>query len=149
MAGTWGWHDHWSAAWRDSDDVVKDAALGATHTTVSVNDSQGDDAEGQSPRFQVGQLLKIEDEYLRIIAITINAGSDDELAVLRGVNGTTAASHLQLTAISTYQPPRDITRLCLRWAAWLYREPDRVDTDDIPSVLLVEVENLRRIGVKI
>ena len=148
VAGTWGWHDDWANAWRGSNDVVKDAALGASNTTITVADAQGVDAEAESPRFQVGQLLKIGDEYLRITAITINAGSDDALAVRRGVNGTTAVAHNQNTVIYTYQPPEDVNRLCLRWATWVYREPDGHFPDDFPPALLAELAGLRRVGVK-
>lgn len=147
VTGTWGWHDCWSEAWRDSADVVKDAALGASDTTITIGDAEGSDTEGVSPRFQVGQLLKIEDEYLRITAITVNAGSDDALTVLRGVNGTTAAAHAQNTGIYSYQPAADVTLLCLRWAGWLYRETDGRIPDRVPAALLETLAPLRRVRV--
>ena len=40
-------------------------------------------SEGQSPRFQVGHLLKIDSEYLRVPAVNTLS---DTLTVLRGVN---------------------------------------------------------------
>jgi hypothetical protein len=147
LSGTWGWHDHWPAAWRDSGDVVKDAALGASDTTITVGDAEGSDGEGASPRFQVGQLLKIEDEYLYITTITVNAGSDDTLTVLRGVNGTTAVAHAQDSMIYSYQPAADVTLLCLRWAGWLYRETDGRIPDQVPAALLDTLAPLRRVRV--
>lgn len=147
VTGTWGWHDQWSLAWRSSGDVVKDAALSASATTITVGDAAGTDAENESPRFQVGHLLKIDDEYLRIVAITLNTG-DDTLTVLRGVNGTTAATHAQNAAICTYQPAADVKQLNLRWAAWLYREPDNRAPLDVPPGLWLKIEQLRRVGVK-
>lgn len=147
VTGTWGWHDRWSDAWCDSADVVKDAALGASDTTVTVGDAEGSNSEGVSPRFQVGQLLKIDDEFLYITGITVNAGSDDTLTVLRGVNGTTAADHSQNSAITTYQPAPDVTLLCLRWAAWLYRDTDGRKPKKVPKGLMDALAYLRRVRV--
>ena len=148
VTGTWGWHDDWSNAWSDSADVVKDAALGASDTTITVADSQAADVESQSPRFQVGQLLQIEDEYLRVLATTVNAGSDDTLTVQRAVSGTIAAAHAQNTEIYSYQPVFNVVGFCLRWAAWLYREPDMPQVDGIPLSFMGELEMMRRVSVR-
>jgi hypothetical protein len=148
VTGTWGWHYDWSNAWCDSADVVKNASLGASDTTITVADSQAADAESQSPRFQVGQLLQIEDEYLRVLAITVNAGADDTLTVQRAVNGTTAAAHAQNTIIYSYQPVTNVVGLCLRWAAWLYREPDMPQGDGILPAFMGELETMRRVSVR-
>lgn len=69
----------------------------------------------------MGQLLRIEDEYLHGLAINTTTNT---LTVARGVNGTTAASHAQSTAIDVYAIPADIRGVCLRIASWLYKQPD-------------------------
>lgn len=142
VTGVWGWHDDWSFAWRDSGDSVQDNPLSASATTLTVNDADGSDSAQEFPRFQVGQLLKIEDEYLRVLAIT-----NDTLTVTRGVNGTTASVHAQDTVIDVYQPPADIELLVLRWATWLYKEPDS-RINGIPSGLLRDLHPFRRVSVK-
>jgi len=135
VRGIWGWHNHWDAAWESSGDAVQDAPLAADSLTLTVQDA---------PRFQVGHLLRIENEYLRV---TGTDTGDNTLIVRRGVNGTTAAAHTSSTAIDIYQPPLDVQMLCLRWAQWLYHERDTHHTGDIPAVLLAGLAPLKRVSV--
>ncbi len=148
VTGIWGWHDRPSQLWRLSGDTVRDNPLSSSATTLTVTDANAADSEAESPRFQVGHLLKIEDEYVRVMAVNLLAG-DDTLTVQRGVNGTTAASHAQGIAISTYQPPSDVVNLVLSWAAWLYQQPDFPPSEPMPESLLRGVESLRRVSVKV
>ena len=69
VSGVWGWHDRWSAAWRDSRDQVSEHALSSGATQLGVADSEGADEDGGRPRFHVGHLLRIDDEYLRVTAV--------------------------------------------------------------------------------
>jgi hypothetical protein len=144
VTGIWGWHDRWASAWRDTADTVQNNPLSSVATTITVSDADGADSETETPRFQVGHLLKIENEYVRVLAV--NTGTN-VLTVQRGVCGTTAASHAQNTPIYTYQPPADVAALALRWAAWLYREPDTAAA--LPDNLLEVLLPLRRVGVKV
>jgi hypothetical protein len=150
VTGIWGWHDVWSQAWRDSADTVQNNPLSSSATSLTVIDADGADNFNETPRFQVGQLICIDSEYLRVLAVNT---STNVLTVLRGVAGTTAASHTQSTAISIYHPPADVETLCLRWAAWLYKEPDNRALPNkfglaTPADLLVALEPLRRVAVK-
>jgi hypothetical protein len=145
VTGKWGWHDHWTEAWRSSSDTVQNNPLGSSATTITVADADGVDAENESPRFQVGHLLKIEDEYLRVLAVSTGT---NVLTVLRGVSGTTAASHVQNTPISVYQPALDAMQLNLRWASWLYKEPDNRGFSYAPADLVKSLAALRRVTVK-
>ncbi|MBZ0297180.1 MAG: hypothetical protein K8L99_31765, partial [Anaerolineae bacterium] len=143
VIGIWGYHDRWGQAWRASGDSVQDNPLGASATTLSVSDADGADADSESPRFQVGQLLQIGTEYVWLLAIVENT-----LTIQRGANGTTAAEHALDSAISVYRPPLDVEMLCLRWAAWLYKEPDNRTFTITPSQLSAALNPLRRVGVK-
>ncbi len=136
IRGLWGWHDRWTTAWRASGEKLTNK-LGANDKTLRVADAAGRDASGASPRFQVGQLLRIADEYLRIIDID-SAGS--RLTVLRGINGTTASAHTSGLSIDTYAPPPAIVDLCLRYADLLLRSGSLVD-DEAPELLM----RLRRV----
>ena len=69
IEGIWGWHDRWTEAWRDSGDSLRDAVLSAAADVITVSDVAGEDQDGLGPRFQVGQLLRIDAEYLRVTAI--------------------------------------------------------------------------------
>ena len=143
VSGVWGWHDRWGAAWHRSADTVRDNPLAANATTITVADADGVDSLGEMPRFQVGQLLQIEDEYLWVLAVDTAANT---LSVQRGANGTTAAAHALDTAVSIYQPPADVAALVLRRAAWLYREAD--NPGFAPDNLIEALAGLRRVGVK-
>ncbi len=131
IRGIWGWHDRWTTAWRDSDDSLS-GAIDADAKLLGVADATGLDATGASPRFQVGHLLRIADEYLRIIDID-SAGN--RLTVLRGVNGTTASAHTNGLEIDIYAPPPTITDLCLRYAQQLMRSGGFAD-DEAPELLM-------------
>jgi hypothetical protein len=145
VSGIWGWHDRYTQAWRSSADTVQNNPLGSSATTLTVADADGADSTGESPRFQVGQLLRIDSEYLRVLAVNT---ASNILTVLRGVNGTTATTHNQNTAISVYLPPLDIQLWVVRYAAWLYKEPDSKGFTPSPAALIKELDPLRRVGVK-
>jgi hypothetical protein len=121
VQGIWGTHDAWSQAWRDSAEAVPAAGLAPDAATIPVTDVTGPDAAGIAPRFQPGQLLRIEEEYMHLVAVD---DATNTLSVIRGVRGTTAAAHLADAPIAVYQPPQDVQALCLRWAAWLYQQVD-------------------------
>jgi len=131
VMGIWGWHDRWTQAWRDSEDTVQDDPLSADATTLTVTDADGGDGDGFSPRFQVGHLLQIESEFLRVIGIDMEA---NQLTVQRGINGTTASSHIQGIAIDTYQPAPAIRDLCVRYAELLFNSIGVFHSDADPLV---------------
>lgn len=113
VTGVWGWHDRWSAAWRDSGDRVSYTAMSAHAALLAVADSAGADEDGARPRFHVGHLLRIDGEYLRVTAIDRTA---NRLTVLRGVGGTRATAHLRNAKIETYAPAPAIRDLTVRYA---------------------------------
>lgn len=132
VSGIWGWHERWSQAWRRDVDRLQDDPLTATATTLQVADSG---------RCQPGQLLRLGDEYLRLLNLD-DAGQ--RLQVQRGAQGTTAAAHSRGSAIDVYQPPAAVNLLCLRLASWLHREPDRSPAEDLPADVAAELRTLRR-----
>lgn len=144
VTGIWGYHDRWPEAWRATGDSVQDNPLIAGAATLKVNDADGTDADGESPRFQVGQLLQVGTEYVWVLAVAGNT-----LTIQRGANGTIAAEYAQSTPIAAYRPPLDVEMLCLRWAAWLYKEPDNRVVASTPNSLSAGLGGLRRLGVKV
>jgi len=143
VTGIWGYHPNWNVAWSNSGDTVLNNPLTAVATTITVNDVDALNSEG-APRFQVGQIVRIDDEYVRVLATD---SALNHLTVSRGINGTTAASHTSGTVLEIYQPPLDVVTLCLRWAMWLYKEPD-APAWNLPPVLLDTLDGLRRISVR-
>ena len=137
IEGIWGWHDRWTEAWRDSGDSLRDTALDAASEVITVSDASGSDQDGRAPRFQVGQLLRIEDEYLRVTAID---SANNRLTVLRGVQGTAAASHRRGASIETYTPPAAIRDLTLRFATLMTQSAGLLERESTPLL-----ERLRRV----
>jgi len=124
ITGIWGYHESWgsppSPAWQDSQDTLQ-SGIDAATATLSVSGVDGMDLHGTTPRFKVGQLLRIDDEYVYVEA---KDTALDTLTVRRGVNGTTAAAHDSTTTIYVYMPMMDIVRTTRRLAAWLYHQKD-------------------------
>ena len=112
VVAVWGFHPTWNTAWIVSDQSVDDDPLTSAAQTLTVLDS--------AP-FSVGNLLSIEGEYLRVLAVNTDTHT---LTVARGVNGSNAAEHARETPISIYAPPADVRQACLRLASWLYRQKD-------------------------
>ena len=137
IEGIWGWHDRWTEAWRDSGDSVRDTALAAAARKVTVTDAAGIDPVGLAPRFQVGQLLRIDAEVLRVTAIDSAA---NRLTVLRGVQGTTAAAHRRGASIETYRPAPAIRDLTLRFAELMTKSAGLLERESTPLL-----ERMRRV----
>lgn len=137
IEGVWGWHDRWTEAWRASGDAVRDEALDAAGTLITVNDAAGSDQNGWGPRFQVGQLLRIDAEYLRVTAID---SANNRLTVLRGVQGTAAVSHRRGAAIEIYRPALAIRDLTLRFAELMSKSAGLLERETTPLL-----ERMRRV----
>ncbi len=133
VTGVWGWHDDYANAWRASGDAIQAGGITDTATSFSVANAAGADAWNLAPRFQPGQLLRVDSEYLHLVAVSSNT-----LTVVRGANGSAAAAHNAGAAISVYVPPPDVTEIALRWAAWLLRLEDSGDyagaLDGVPGM---------------
>lgn len=145
VTGLWGWHDRPVSIWRLTGDSVQNNPLSASATLLTVADADAADNEQETPRFQIGHLLRIESEYLRVLGVNT---TNNILIVQRGVHGTTAASHALNTPIDTYQPPAEIESLCLRRAVWLYKQVDNAALPP-PDSLIDALATLRRVRVTV
>lgn len=103
IEGIWGTHDDRANAWEDTLDEVENApSIGIGVTALTVNDDDAAGGDGASPRFAVGQLLRMGSEYAEVVntAYTTNV-----VTIARGRNGTTDATHLQNVQIDVWRPP--------------------------------------------
>lgn len=145
VTGIWGWNQDYSNAF-DSVDTVQDNPLSASATTITVSDADGADLDGFTPRFSPGNLIRIESELIDITGVNTTT---NVLTVRRGVNGTTAAAHVQTTAIAVYRVDERVDRIAARQAGLLYarRGAYQVETLDgvgvvtYPQDLLTELRN--------
>ena len=124
VTGVWGWHDDYANAWKLSTDSIPGGGITSSATNFTVASVGGADAWGLTPRFSPGQLIKVDTEYMHMVAA--NSGTNT-LTVVRAANGSTAATHAAAAPISIYVPPTDITEIALRWAGWLYKTEDAGD----------------------
>jgi hypothetical protein len=117
VEGIWGYHEDYGRAWVDTLEDVPD--LDASTMTINVSDVAGRDARYRV-RFEVGDILRIEDEYLRVVAVTPD-DEQDTITVLRGQFGTTAAAHEAGVSIERFAVMRNIELACRALVVWLYR----------------------------
>lgn len=132
ITGIWGWHPDWPRAWIGSNDEVRDDLLTGASGSVTVVDVAAADVMARTPRFQVGQIVRIGEEYLQV------TGRDEDthtLQVLRGVLGTTNTVHALYSAISVYLPPPAVMQAALIWASALYRGHESPPPDALALIL--------------
>lgn len=113
ITGVFGYGNGLSATpYSDSGDSVQDNPMTISQSTLTVTNPGGN-------TFSPGQTLRIGSEQMYVTAVlgtTVN--------VVRGVNGTTATSHIKTTEIYIYQYPSPVVdeTLLLATAIWKQRE---------------------------
>jgi hypothetical protein len=81
---------------------------------------------------QAGQIVEVDNELMRVTGVARTAGSTDTATVVRGVNGSTAATHLinALVGVSpTYPRWRKIQALNLVFTDWVTNRAPMVTVD--------------------
>lgn len=111
VVGVWAYADDRDTAWEDSTDDVQNNPLAVAGVTLSVADADGPDALGLTPRFQAGQLLRIESEY--VYASAVVAGTTNQLTIVRACNGTVDAAHAQGKTIDIWRPPEPVKQAAI------------------------------------
>ena len=96
IAARWGYEETYDASGAA---VNEGGTFSASDTTLTVSNAA---------LFKTGQTIKIDSEQLYVSAI-----SGNNLTVSRAVNGTTAATHADAAAISTYRYPHSIVEACI------------------------------------
>lgn len=107
IAGTWGWED------RSHSNGALDGAISSTTATSVVVTLVGTLAPGVT--------IKVDSEQMYVAAVSSN---NKTLTVIRGVNGTTAATHLTATTVYHIDYPQDVTVACMEIARSEYRDRD-------------------------
>ena len=112
-ACTWGYHDDYANAWESL--TTLGAALNISATSATLASGVGNP----------GELWKIDSEYLYLSARTTTTAT-----VVRGVNGSTAATHDNGATITRWIPVREVSGLCRAAVAMKYalRENPQVET---------------------
>ena len=104
----WGYHDQYATRAWAAGGTINDASFTDSKTTLAVQ-------TGEGSNFTAGKLIKADNEIMRVTGV-----STDDLTVVRGENGSTAAAHDDDTAIYIWQPIHDIQTACLQIAHSYY-----------------------------
>lgn len=108
VVGTWGYSRNWPEA---VEDTLAGLSVGINSSDTSATCTAG--------KLRAGDLIKIDDEWMYVSALT--SGTPDAATLIRGVNGSTAASHLSATRIFRWNCGADLEGLCKRASLGLYK----------------------------
>lgn len=117
VAAIWGYHDNYTDAWVAAGTIADGAGINASVTTYTASANHG---------IKAGNLLKIESEFLYASAVSSNT-----ITVVRGVNGSTAATHATATAVSVWTPDYALSELCKKAAVFLYKQRSTPGTETV------------------
>ncbi len=144
IVGVWGMSDDRDRVFEDTLDEVENNPLAADGLTLTVNDVDGKDKWNLAPRISAGHILQIESELLEVIT-TDTASGVQSASIVRGVNGTTGASHATDVQIDKFMPPEPVKRACIIQAKRQFKRAQigYVDAEAIPDFgSLTIVKNL-------
>lgn len=128
--GVWGYHRNYARAWQAVDTLAA-AIISASATTFTVADVDGADEYGFAPRISAGNLIQIDNEIMEVIATTV---ATNTVTVRRGVNGTTAATHLISAPVSVWRAEDGIRRATARQAGMMYARRGAYEQQTITDV---------------
>lgn len=111
LCGWWGYHDRYAEAW---------ALSGASNSQVAIDDVSLALVDDQVGPFEIGQLVRIEDE----LGLVNGLGSlqAPALELERGYNGSLAAAHAAGVGISIFRPMGTIVQMAMRLVKWRYEQ---------------------------
>ncbi len=116
IAGFWGMRTYYNT----------DGFIASGQTSLVMTDSQttiitsgawGVDAWGASPLFSAGNLIRIDNELMDVIAADATTMT---LTLRRGIRGSSAAAHTIGSTILLWYPEDDVVQEATRQAALLY-----------------------------
>lgn len=118
IAGFWGYHNRYSDAWEST--TTANEAMDASETDYTVTTHVG---------FSVGDLIRFDNEMGYVSSIDTNI-----LTILRGVNGTTAATHLTGISISIWKIMDECRNACIEIANAAYNRRFGVSTNNTETI---------------
>lgn len=119
VAAIWGYHADYANAWPDVGATLAAAITTASATSFTCT----------TDKLKPGMLLKIDSEYLYVSSVV--TGTSDTITVVRGVNGSTAATHLISASIYPWTLDQGLVGVVWRATAALYRLRDNPIGDSV------------------
>ncbi len=135
VTGLWGYRHRYSSAWSTA--TTLSSGVNASTTTLPITSDHV---------FEVGNLIKVNSEFMRVSTVHGN----NSLTVIRGENGTSSDAHLSGASVSIYQIDDTINRACVRASGFMLARRsafniatfDGVTTESMPRDLPDEVLNI-------
>lgn len=93
VTGEWGYVPHYTTAWTDSEADVGAGGVNASVKSLPVN---------PAGKLDVGHIIRIGTEQLRVTGPVASTSAATSLSVERGYNGTTAAAHAEGAQIDLF-----------------------------------------------
>jgi hypothetical protein len=129
ITGVFGYgNDYPGSPYENSGDKVDDNPMTISQTTLKLTSAS---------LIAIGMTLRVESEQMFVSAFDTGTKT---ATVSRGVNGTTAASHVKDTAIYVYRFPEAISHATLIQAAREWRRRQSAYANRIENVILGTVE---------
>lgn len=143
ITGLWGFHQDYAHAWLLADSLAAAITTSGVNTLTVTNVDQTDDY-GHAPAISAGSLLRIDDEYMDVTATNTTT---NVVTVRRGVNGSTATTHVISTSVYVYQVEEPVQRAVTRQTAFMYARRGAYETSqtnamgqiNFPADVLAEV----------
>lgn len=145
IAGTWGWRRGYTRAWDNSNDALA-ANITSSALSCTVSDADGADASGITPRFQVGQLLKIGAEFCHVTGVDV---ATNTLTLVRGVNGSTATSHITGDVLHIWRAEEVVQQAALMQTVRWFKRGQQAYQDAAGSMDLGKLLYMKKIDPEI
>lgn len=112
-----GYHEDYENAWVDTAGITL-ASAASNASLVYLSASDGVNSWYIAPRYSVGNLLRLEDEYMWVVGFQ----SASEAIVKRAALGTTAASHASGLSLDVWEVEDDIEFATTRLTGFVYTQ---------------------------
>jgi hypothetical protein len=140
LRGLWGYHSsYFQDGWLDSLDSI--SYISETDSEAEVSDVEGVTILGFAPRFQQGQLIKVDEEYLNVLALAV---AEQTLRVARGQNGTEPIQHAD-SKIYVWNVEPLVKRAALIQAIRLFKRGQQAYQDASASIELGQLIYTRKL----
>lgn len=140
-----GYHEDYHNAWTNSGASLT-ADIASQVTIASVSGSGGETVWGISPRFKTQQIWRVDkgtpsEEYMYVMDTNPTGTGSSYIRLVRGVNGTTAASHASGVSIEVFEIESDIEFCTKRLAAIEYERARSPFTNTViaPQMGVIEM----------
>jgi len=117
ITGIFGMAKNWVNAFQDEDTIQDVGGIDNSEIVITVANTDGSNFEQLSPRFSRGQLIRIDNEYMRVVGVDNVANT---ITVRRAQNGTSSAIHAKDATISIFYPEHGIRQAVAAQAASFY-----------------------------